>query len=146
MTCPRMCRVLAKELLSNSGLSGCRVHAFDHCPCFSLKNFSLGIGGGVHIYLLSIQCHIEPRLLSLSLVAGSQCALPGCSLRKSSPTLSQEGRAGGGDGEKRRRCGGEGDDVVVVVVVVSHCVSRILAGSSEHSFEYQAANTEGCLR
>lgn len=86
-----MCRVLAKELFSNSGLSGCRVHAFDHCPCFSLRNFILGIGGGVSIYLLSIQCHIAPRLLSLRLAAGPQCALSGRSLRKSSPTLSHGG-------------------------------------------------------
>lgn len=91
MTCPSLCRVLAKELFSNSDLAGCRVHAFDHCPCFSLRNFILAIGGGVHIYLLSIQCHIAPRLLNLSLIAGSQCVLPGYSLRKSSPTLSHGG-------------------------------------------------------
>lgn len=90
MTCPRLCRVSAKELVFKSGLFGSRVHAFDHCPIFLSKDIHPGYRR-MYIHLLLIQCRIEPSFLNRSFVAEPQCALAGCSLRKSSPVLSHGG-------------------------------------------------------
>lgn len=81
-----------KNRFSNSGLPGSREQALDHSPLLLCHDVHPRyIGWGVCSCLLSVQCHVEPRFLNLSFVAGAQCALPGCPLRTCSPFVSHGG-------------------------------------------------------
>lgn len=83
-----------KNWLCNSGLPGSREKALDRRLMLLSKDVHpQRIGWGVCIFLLLVQCHIEPQFLNLSFVAGAQCAWPGCPLRTCSPFVPHGGHS-----------------------------------------------------